>query len=589
MDREQPSFPITGGQDKKKKSLKDIKNGTGKTILGSQPDQIDLEPRTTNDKSFAEAKESTAVFTFGRFNPPTVGHEKLINKVANVAKEHNGSAHIFASHTENKSKDPLPQSKKVGYLQKVAGSSADVHGSSKESPSFLHAAKKLHDAGHKHLVMVAGSDRVDEYQKTLNKYNGHPDHFNFKSIKVVSAGQRDPDAEGVEGMSGTKMRALARSGKHSEFKAGLPKSLHPHAKEIGDHIRSVPEAKEMEGDDPCWDGYQMVGHKMKKGKKVPNCVPEEVELEERVLNIQQRIKRALQMRKIEPKLQRFRELAKRKMAGEPQLKRRAQKMARQVVRRRVAGQRGIDYQKLAPSDKMQIDRQVDKKVALIQALAKRMYPRVRKAEVERLQRARMSMSGMTAPIKPAATPLTMSFDFIDLYMKSAERLTEKDVLSLISKSETSGIDFKTILEVFNEGYDSDISSKPHLSRSQLGFNDVNSYIANHISEVKVDIPAGVESKLKQLVKKMADGKLDEESLGKVTRGGPKKFQVKVKNPKTGNVVTVNFGDPNLSIKRDDPERRKAFRARHNCDTATDRTTPRYWSCRQWRAGAKVEA
>jgi len=79
-------------------------------------------------------------------------------------------------------------------------------------------------------------------------------------------------------------------------------------------------------------------------------------------------------------------------------------------------------------------------------------------------------------------------------------------------------------------------------------------------------------------------------LGKVMRAndGKKKFKVFVRNAK-GNVVKVGFGDPNMEIKRDDPARRKNFRARHNCDSATDRTTPRYWSCRQWRASAKVEA
>jgi hypothetical protein len=119
-----------------------------------------------------------------------------------------------------------------------------VSGSSKEEPSLFHVASKLHAAGHSHLVMVAGSDRVDEYQKTLDKYNGNPGkhgYYNFKSIKVVSAGQRDPDAEGVEGMSGTKMRDHARSGRLETFKSGLPDALKPHAEEISDHIRSVKE------------------------------------------------------------------------------------------------------------------------------------------------------------------------------------------------------------------------------------------------------------------------------------------------------------------------------------------------------------
>jgi len=84
----------------------------------------------------------------------------------------------------------------------------------------------------------------------------------------------------------------------------------------------------------------------------------------------------------------------------------------------------------------------------------------------------------------------------------------------------------------------------------------------------------------------------EESLGKIRRtpGGPKKFAVDVKNPETGNIKTVRFGDPNMEIKRDDPARRKSFRARHHCDTNPGpKTKARYWSCKQWRSGAKVES
>tara|TARA_R100000697_G_C5447083_1_gene196636 strand:+ start:554 stop:886 length:333 start_codon:yes stop_codon:yes gene_type:complete len=79
-------------------------------------------------------------------------------------------------------------------------------------------------------------------------------------------------------------------------------------------------------------------------------------------------------------------------------------------------------------------------------------------------------------------------------------------------------------------------------------------------------------------------------LNKIMRdsGGNKKFKVYVKDPSTGNIKTVRFGDPNMEIKRDDPERRKNFRARHNCDNPGPKTKARYWSCKQWRAGSKVE-
>ena len=84
-----------------------------------------------------------------------------------------------------------------------------------------------------------------------------------------------------------------------------------------------------------------------------------------------------------------------------------------------------------------------------------------------------------------------------------------------------------------------------------------------------------------------EGEKKKVKLGKVQRGGSKKFYVHVKNDK-GNVVKVSFGDPNMEIKRDDPERRKSFRARHNCDNPGPRWKARYWSCKQWRAGSKVE-
>ena len=193
----------------------------------------------------SEEEGSTAVMAFGRYNPPTIGHEKLINKVHEVAKEHNGEAHIIASHSEGTSNNPVPQHKKIGYLKKIAPKGVTVSGSSREHPSIFHHAAKLHAAGHQHLVVVAGSDRVDEYKSSLEKYNGVKGRhglYNFKSIKVVSAGKRDPNAKGAEGMSGTKLRGHAKAGEMDEFKSGLPKALHPHAEEIAKHIKSVGES-----------------------------------------------------------------------------------------------------------------------------------------------------------------------------------------------------------------------------------------------------------------------------------------------------------------------------------------------------------
>jgi hypothetical protein len=188
-------------------------------------------------------EETTAVMAFGRMNPPTIGHEKLINKLQNISSDHKGEAHLFTSHSQGTAKDPLDQKTKIGYLHSIVPGGMQVHGSTREKPTFLHAAAKLYAQGHKHLVMVAGSDRVDEYRERLEKYNDGKEHahgkYKFKSIKVVSAGQRDPDAEGVEGMSGTKMRDHARGNRIDKFKTGLPDVLKAHAQEIANHIRTV--------------------------------------------------------------------------------------------------------------------------------------------------------------------------------------------------------------------------------------------------------------------------------------------------------------------------------------------------------------
>lgn len=193
------------------------------------------------------AQEKTAVFTYGRNNPPTIGHEKLFDKTMSVAKDHDTTAHIFTSHSQDSKKNPLSGEHKVKLI-KHAYPDAHVAASSKETPSMLHIAKKLHDEGHKHLVMVAGSDRVKEYEDKLKHYNGTHDKalYNFKTIKVVSAGHRDPDAEGAEGMSGTKLRSHAIAGNKEKFKSGLMSKLSDkHKEEVYNHVKKSLTTNEI--------------------------------------------------------------------------------------------------------------------------------------------------------------------------------------------------------------------------------------------------------------------------------------------------------------------------------------------------------
>lgn len=186
-----------------------------------------------------EQKEKHAVLTFGRMNPPTTGHEVLVNKVKDIAKQVGGSHHIVLSHSQDKAKNPLTAEQKLKHAKRYFPG-ANISVATKEEPNFLTQAAKLHKAGVTHLHMVAGSDRVDEYHKLLHKYNGtHKGAlFNFSNIQVHSAGERDPDAEDTSGMSASKMRKHAASGNFNEFKKGVPKHVaEHHAKELYDHVR----------------------------------------------------------------------------------------------------------------------------------------------------------------------------------------------------------------------------------------------------------------------------------------------------------------------------------------------------------------
>ena len=201
-------------------------------------------------KPFIEAKGDTAVFTFGRFNPPTTGHEKLIDALAKQQKRNTGSLmYVFPSHSQDPKKNPLPHAKKVAYMKKMFRKYAKnitVH----KSRNVFEVAVYLHDKGHRAVVMVVGSDRVAEFDRLLNEYNGvkgRHGYYGFDNIEVISAGARDPDAEGVEGMSASKMRAAAADGDYDSFVQGVPKSF-KDGKQLFRDVRAnmgIREEKDM--------------------------------------------------------------------------------------------------------------------------------------------------------------------------------------------------------------------------------------------------------------------------------------------------------------------------------------------------------
>ena len=162
----------------------------------------------------------TAVMAFGRMNPPTIGHQKLVDKIKSLPGDH----YVFLSQSQKPKTDPLAFVDKLRYAKFFFPNVTVGH---PEVKTIIQAMQKLEELGYERIIYVAGSDRVDSFTKLLNQYNGQADKsgnipYSFKLIQVVSTGERDPDADGAEGMSASKMRAAAAEGDLESFKQGVP-------------------------------------------------------------------------------------------------------------------------------------------------------------------------------------------------------------------------------------------------------------------------------------------------------------------------------------------------------------------------------
>ena len=185
-------------------------------------------------KTVAEAAPKTIAFAFGRFNPPTIGHLKLMDKVKSASSDYK----IYLSRSEDAKKNPLGAREKLDLMKRMFPQHAR-NIVINPSNNVLDILTKLYDTHHR-VIMVAGSDRVREFDTLLNRYNNvksRHGYYYFEDIKVVSAGDRDPDAEGAAGMSASKMRAAAAKGDLEAFKSGLPGSSKGNGERIMRQVR----------------------------------------------------------------------------------------------------------------------------------------------------------------------------------------------------------------------------------------------------------------------------------------------------------------------------------------------------------------
>ena len=183
-----------------------------------------------------EQSGKTAAVAFGRMNPPTIGHQKVVNA---ILKQKADAHFLFVSQThkstgKNKTRyeNPLPFDVKLGFIQQAF---PNIEIGDTSVSTAIGILQNLENQGFENVIFVCGSDRVESFTELFNKQNGVD--YNLKSIKIVSSGGRDPDAEGAEGMSASKMRAAAIADDFESFKSGVPAGLQGDAEQVFSAVR----------------------------------------------------------------------------------------------------------------------------------------------------------------------------------------------------------------------------------------------------------------------------------------------------------------------------------------------------------------
>lgn len=198
-------------------------------------------------KHYLIEEEKTVYFTFGRMNPPTTGHEKLMNELSK--KSGNNSYRVYLSQSTDKKKNPLDFKYKVKTVRKFFPKHARSVMLNKKVKTVFDAVTEMYNDGFKNVTMVVGSDRINEFTTLLKKYNGVKGRhglYNFNKINVISAGDRDPDADDTSGMSASKMRTLANEGDFIQFSQGLPRNVsNADAKKVYNEVRKGMGLKEQ--------------------------------------------------------------------------------------------------------------------------------------------------------------------------------------------------------------------------------------------------------------------------------------------------------------------------------------------------------
>ena len=342
------------------------------------------------------------VFTFGRFNPPTTGHLLLANKVKNTARKLGADHKIYGSSTNDKKKNPLSPIDKLLYMKKFL-KGFNVYVDKKTNTPF-NVLKQLSDQGYTDVTMVVGSDRVQDFKKSISRYVGPDKEYKFDKFNVISAGERDPDAEGVTGMSASKMRAAAADGNFDAFKLGVPS--HVSDRDAMGLFKAVRRGMGVKGKiQESWFNYDEF---MEFAENYTQLNEEAIELNE--LSVRARRKMAKAARRTAKLRARKRKIKEKRRKGKVELSKKANKQAIMKVKKKLI--RGMNWNDLSFMQREKIDAKVKKKKVLIARISKRLMPNMQKAEQERLKKVRSRMTAKTPAqaIAPANESLDSAFE-----------------------------------------------------------------------------------------------------------------------------------------------------------------------------------
>ena len=215
-----------------KKKAKGPEETKGQPRAQAKPEEKEKKakaPEDTKKKSSGEDEEGgsseetteTLTIAFGRFNPPTVGHGKLLSAAKKAAAGED--LKIYPSRSQDAKKNPLDPDMKISFMKKMFPDFSEVIINDDKMKSIFNVLVAADEAGYKNVNIIVGSDRQAEFENLATKYNG--ELYNFDNIRVISAGVRDADAEGVEGMSASKMRKAVMDDDYDSFRRGTPKEL----------------------------------------------------------------------------------------------------------------------------------------------------------------------------------------------------------------------------------------------------------------------------------------------------------------------------------------------------------------------------